>query len=104
MARVDAVALRRLGVAVLTAAIYDAAGLIECHRTQVRGTWMTAAELQGDAYLWLTTASERLDFWSECAGLDMQAVIDGADAAIEYAKRTPRRESIWGDVRRVGRR
>jgi hypothetical protein len=105
VARHSAETMRKLGVAVIAAAIYDAAGLIEMKaergRYMVRGTWMTAAELQEDAYLWLTTESERLDFWAECAGLDMQTVIDGADAAIAYAKRTPRGQSIWGDVRRV---
>lgn len=101
--------MKRLAVAVLAAAMYDAAGVIETKQERrsvrsVRGTVLSVAEIQAEAYAWLTTPSERLEFWAECAGLDMDTVIRGADAAVEYAKRTPRGESIFADVRRIGKR
>ena len=102
--------MRRLAVAVLATAMYDAAGIIETRgaegghvRGNVRGGVASAAEIQREAYAWLTTPSGRLELWSDLAGLDMATVIDGADAAIEYARRTPRGESIFGDVRNKAR-
>lgn len=96
--------VRRLAVAVLACAFYDAAGLAApSHRGCVRGAWggESVEAVAAEAYDWLTTPSDRLEFWAECAGLDMQTVIDGADAAVAYARRTPRAESVWSSSRRV---
>lgn len=112
----DHVAMRRLAIAVLATAMYDAAGVIETRResvvratyggktvSDVRGSERSAAEIQREAYDWLTTPSERLEMWSDMAGLDMDVVIAGADAAIEYAKRTPRDNSALATGRRGGK-
>lgn len=96
--------LRKLAAAVLSCALYDAAGLAApFRRGSVRGSGklLSAADVAREAYAWLTTPSERLEFWSEAAGLDMKTVIDGADAGIDYARRTPRSESVWSSARRV---
>lgn len=97
-------AMRRLAAAVIACAMYDAAGLAETHHGHVRGEWMSVEEVAREAYAWLTTESERLEFWAEAAGLDMQTVIDGADAAIDYARRTPRTPDgvgVWTKARKV---
>ncbi len=101
----DPISTKKLAIAVLATAMYDAAGVIETRERGgvVRGRQSSAAELQREAYDWLTTPSARLELWSDLAGLDMATVIAGADAAIEYAKRTPRDNSALATGRR-GRR
>lgn len=81
--------VRRLAIAVLQRAAFDAAGLIDT------STWGASlglraerkARVQCDAYDWLTTPGDNLDFWSEAAGIGMVDVIDGADSAVAYALR-----------------
>jgi hypothetical protein len=84
--------VRRLAVAVLQRAAFDAAGLIDTStwganprlRAERRG------RVQADAYDWLTTPGVDLEFWSEAAGIGMRDVIDGADSAVAYALKRAR--------------
>jgi len=81
--------VRRLAVAVLQRAAFDAAGLIDT------STWGKSVALRAEraewireeSYDWLTTPSAALALWADVAGIAMRDVIDGADAAVEYARK-----------------
>lgn len=82
--------MRRLAVAVLQRAAFDAAGMVY---SDAGGDLLPStrdarrSSIAAEAYDWLTTPGASLDLWTEVAGIAMRDVIDGADTAVEYAKR-----------------
>lgn len=95
----DSRGVRRLAVAVFQRAALDAAGMIYSDaggdlRADTRE--VRRRRIRDEAYAWLTTPSWGLALWADAAGIAMKDVIDGADSAVEYARRT-----ADGDRRRM---
>ena len=96
--------IKALAAAVLRQAVCDAAGLIE-RRGYVlpanpgpKGGRLgrrprdaaTKEAVQAEAYAWLTTPGQNLEFWCGVVGISMYTVIDGVDGAIATVKKKAR--------------
>lgn len=92
-----------LAAALLRQAVFEAAGIVDqeaTRRGKRRGGAKTegqssaeqraADEIRAEAYDWLTTPSDSLDFWCRVARIDMDTVIDGADGAIKAVRKGER--------------